>query len=107
LQVGSQIKKGDWFIREDHTIIRMYGDEIAPYRLPKLLTPRIFVLEYVRQLVHVDEACFIQSHKKGQMVYPIAMGGYVLSNHKGAKEANFERKWTSLWITHGNMTPTL
>jgi len=41
---SSAYRKGDWFLGPDYTVIRPYGSEIAPYKLPKLLTPRIFIL---------------------------------------------------------------
>lgn len=79
LQLGPQHKKGDWFLGPDFTVIRMYGTASAPYRLPKLLTPIIFVLEYIRQLVEIDEIHFISSRKKGRMTFPIVMGGYAIN----------------------------
>lgn len=43
-------------------VIRMLGSESAPYRLPKLLTPRYFVLEYVipLEMVEIDEVHFLK-----------------------------------------------
>ena len=40
---------GDWFLFEDYTVIRVYGFEGPPYRLPAFLTPRLFALEVLRQ----------------------------------------------------------
>ena len=40
---------GDWFCYQDFTIIKVYGFEGEPYKLPKFLTRIIFVLEFLRQ----------------------------------------------------------
>lgn len=68
LTMSSAHRKGDWFLGADYTVIRLYGLEMAPYRIPKLLTPRIFILECVRQLLHVDEVCIKRAHKKSHIV---------------------------------------
>ena len=39
---------GDWFLYKVFTILRIYGFENEPYRLPVFLTKRIFVLEFIR-----------------------------------------------------------
>ena len=45
---------GDWFLYKEFTILRIYGFENEPYRLPVFLTKRIFVLEFFRQRLHVE-----------------------------------------------------
>jgi hypothetical protein len=49
---------GHWFLYQDYTVIRIYGFEEQPYRLPTFLTPRIFSLEVLRQRLHSDELHF-------------------------------------------------
>ena len=44
---------GDWFLYKYFTILRVYGFEDEPYRLPVLLTKSIFVLEFLRQRLQV------------------------------------------------------
>jgi hypothetical protein len=39
------VKVGDWYISENYIVIRVYGFESQPYRLPIFLTHRIFALE--------------------------------------------------------------
>ena len=39
---------GDWFLFENYTMIRVYGFDKPPYRLPAYLTPRIFAMEIIR-----------------------------------------------------------
>ena len=40
---------GDWYYYQNHTVIKIYGYELAPYRLPKYVPMRLFALEYYRQ----------------------------------------------------------
>lgn len=54
---------GDWFCYQDFTILRVYGFEGEPYKLPKFLTRRIFVLEFLRQRLTAENDIFVQ-HKK-------------------------------------------
>ena len=45
LQLSENCKVGDWYLYKNHTEIRVYGVILAPYKLPKFITPRIFALE--------------------------------------------------------------
>jgi hypothetical protein len=49
LQLSKDARTRDWYLVEDHTIIRVYGFEKEPFKLPIFLTPRILALEYVRK----------------------------------------------------------
>jgi hypothetical protein len=48
LHLSDNTKMGDWYLYQDYTDIRVYGCELAPYKLPKYLPVRIFSLEYIR-----------------------------------------------------------
>ena len=48
LHLLDNTKTEDWYLYKDHTEIRVYGCELAPYKLPKYLPVRIFSLEYIR-----------------------------------------------------------
>ena len=39
---------GDWFLYKDFIVLRVYGFENEPYRLPLFLTKIVFVLEFPR-----------------------------------------------------------
>ena len=54
---------GDQFLYKEFTVLRVYGFENDPYRLPIFLTKRIFVLEFLRQRLHVKSEIFLK-HKK-------------------------------------------
>ncbi len=43
------------------------------------------MLEYVSQMVEVDNLHFVKSRKKGEIVFPIAMGGYAVNDKLGLK----------------------
>ena len=48
LHLSDHTNTGDWYLYQDHTEIRVYGCDLAPYKLPKYLPVRIFSLEYIR-----------------------------------------------------------
>ena len=54
---------GDWFLRKEYSMMRIYGFTASPYILPVFLTPTIFSLELIRQRIHADIEHFT-SHKK-------------------------------------------
>ena len=61
---------------------------MPPYRLQKLLTPRIFILECVIQLLYVDEVCIKSAHKNIHIIDPIAMWGYYFLSNKEALQVD-------------------
>lgn len=86
LYLGPQHKNGDWFLGLEFTIIRMYCTTSTSCRFPKFLTQRIFALEYIRQWVEIDEIYFFRYRKKGNIPFPIMMGGYAINNKNGMKK---------------------
>ena len=58
LQTTPQLATGDWFLYEDHTVIRVYGFSGRPFKLPAFLTLRIFALEFITQKLASDEQHF-------------------------------------------------
>ena len=48
LQFSKSYKIGDWYFYQNHTVIKIYGCELCPYRLPKYVPMRLFTLEYFR-----------------------------------------------------------
>jgi hypothetical protein len=47
LHLSENTKIRDWYLYQDYTKIRVYGCELAQYKLPKYLPVRIFALEYI------------------------------------------------------------
>jgi hypothetical protein len=64
LHLSDNAKTGDWFLYQNHTKIRVFGCELAPYKLPKYVPVRIFALEYIRQIMNSDEIHFVSLKKK-------------------------------------------
>ena len=58
---------GEWFLYKEFTILRIYGFENEPYRLPVFLTKRIFVLEFLRQRLYVESEMFLKHKKASNM----------------------------------------
>jgi hypothetical protein len=67
LHLSDHPKSGDWYLYQNHTEIRVYGSDLAPYKLPKYLPVRIFSLEYIRQMINSDDIHFMSLKKKQQL----------------------------------------
>ena len=67
LHLSDQTKTGDWYLYQDYTEIRVYGCELAPYKLPKYFSVRIFSLEYIRQIMNLYDIHFVSLNKKKQL----------------------------------------
>lgn len=69
--MGTSCKFGDWFVFEEHSEIRLYGASVEPYRLPIFVPMRLFILEFIRKILNVDQVHFVPM-KKGHM-FKLAM----------------------------------
>jgi hypothetical protein len=67
LHLSDNAKTGDWYLYQNHTEIRVYGCELAPYKLPRYLSVRIFALEYIRQIMNSNDIHFVSLKKKQQL----------------------------------------
>ena len=92
LQLSESYKTGDWYLYKNHTEIRVYGSSLAPYKLPRFVTTRIFSLEYLRQLLNVDEIHFIAFKKKTQFKLKNQIGPFIVNNREAANEINVKLK---------------
>jgi len=63
LQLVKNNRVGDWYLYPDHREIRIYGCQLTPYKLPKYLPMRIFVLEYFGKIINSDEVNFLSARK--------------------------------------------
>lgn len=70
---------GDWFLYQDYTVIRIYGFEDQPYRLPKFLTRRIFALEFIRQRLQVENELFISHMKASNLKFKYSREPFVIN----------------------------
>jgi hypothetical protein len=64
LHLSDHTNTGDWYLYQNHTEIRVYGCELAPYKLTKYLPVRMFSLEYIRQMINSDDIDFASLKKK-------------------------------------------
>jgi len=102
LKLRKYNRLGDWCLVEDHIIIRVYGFEQDPYKLPIFLTPRIFSLEYIIQRLISDQFHFSQhkqaiTFKQPQEVDPFLVNIRIdlVVTKEMLQQLNFEkgRKW--------------
>jgi hypothetical protein len=64
LHLSDLAKTGDWYLYQNHIEIRVYGCELAPYKLTKYLPMRIFSLDYIRKMINSDGIHFVSLKKK-------------------------------------------
>ena len=74
---------------QHHTVIRIYGCELAPYRLPKYVPMRLFALEYFRQFGNADVLHFSGKGKKAQLKVRNQLGHFICNKREeGWQEAD-------------------
>ena len=71
---------GDWFLSENYTVIKVYGFDRHPYRLPAFLTPRIFSMEVIRERFHVDFQHFSGRKQASSIKLPITIGPFTIKS---------------------------
>ena len=59
LQLSPNKMVGDWYFFEDHTKIKIYSSKFQHFFFPKLQTPRIFPLEFIRKILNYDYIHFV------------------------------------------------
>ena len=69
---------GDWFCYKGSTVIRVFGFEGEPYKLPKFLTRILFVLEFLRQRLFVENEIFIKHKKVSSMKFKFTLEPFVV-----------------------------
>jgi hypothetical protein len=101
LHLSYLAKNGYWFLYGNHTKIRVYGYEIAPYKLPKYVSVRIFTLEYVRQIINSDDIHFVSLKQKQQMRIKGQIGPFICNSRAVGEEADKllkEMKFNTIFI---------
>jgi hypothetical protein len=88
LHLSDLAKSGDWYLYQNHTEIRVYGCELAPYKLPKYLHVRIFSLEYIRQMINSDDIHFVSLKKKQQLRIKGQIGPFICNSRVDGEETN-------------------
>ena len=80
LQSSSEDRIGDWFLYKYFTILRVYGFTGEPYKLPVFLTPRIFSLEFMRQILCAEEEHFRAFKKSSNVKFPLKVHPFIFKN---------------------------
>jgi len=88
LQLSKQSKVGDRYLYQNHTEIRIYGCQLAPYKLPKYLPMRLFALEYYRQIMKSDEINFVLTNKISQFKVKNQLVHFICNSREAGKEAD-------------------
>lgn len=71
---------GDWFCFENYTMIRVYGYEGEPFRLPKFTSRRLFALEYLRQRLNVENDNFLKNKKASTIKLNFTLEPFVVKS---------------------------
>jgi hypothetical protein len=103
LHLSENTKTGDWYLYQNHSEIRVYGCELAPFKLPKYMPVRIFSLEYIRQIMNSDDIHFVSLKKKQQLRLKGQIGSFICNNRGAGDEADRllrEMKFTTSFPWH-------
>ena len=61
-------------------MLRAYGFEEEPYKLPVFLTKRTFSLELLRQILYVESEIFLKHKKASNMKFKYTMDPFVVNS---------------------------
>jgi hypothetical protein len=103
LHLSDLAKMGDWYLYQNFTEIRVYGCELAPYKLPKYLSVRIFSLEYIRQMINSDDIHFVSLKKRQQLRIKGQIGSFICNSRAVGEEADKilrEMKFDTSFLWH-------
>ena len=89
IQLSKVYSIGDWYFYQNHTVIRIYGCELPPYRLPRYVPMRLFSLEYFRKFGNADVLHFSSRGKKAQLKVRNQLGHFIYNKREeGWQEAD-------------------
>jgi len=79
LQLSLDKRVGDYYIFENYTKIKVYGSDLRPFLLPIFLTPKIFVLEYIRKILNLDDIHFVSRKYKANFKLKKEVGPFIFN----------------------------
>lgn len=88
LQLSKNFKLGDCYLYENHTIIRIYGYELCPSRLPRYVPMRLFALEYYKQLINSYLTHFHSTKERAQLKFRDRLGPFMMNKKDGWKDVD-------------------
>ena len=71
---------GDWFCFDNYTLIRVYGFEGEPFKLPKFSSRRLFFLEFLRQRLVAENDNFIKHKKASSLKFVFTLEPFVVKS---------------------------
>ena len=60
--------------------IKIFGCELAPYKLPRYVPVRVFALEYIRHIMNSDDIHFVSLKKKQQLRIKGQIGPFICNS---------------------------
>jgi len=88
LHLSKDYSIGDWYFYQNHTVIRIYGCELSPYKLPKYVPMRLFSLEYFRKSISSDLTHFYGATKKAHLKIRNQLGAFIFNKREAREEAD-------------------
>lgn len=88
IHLSKQSKVGDWYLYQNHTEIRIYGCELAPYKVPKYLPMRLFAMEYYRKIMNSNDINFFSAKKRSQFKLTNQLGPFICNSREVREEAD-------------------
>jgi hypothetical protein len=73
---------------QNHFEVRVYGCELAPYKLPRYISVRFFALEYIRQIINSNDIHFVSLKKKQQLWIKGKIGSFICNSRGAGDEAD-------------------
>jgi hypothetical protein len=80
LKPNIENKVGDWVLFMHSTIIWVYGCHESPYLLPIFPTPRIFSLEFIKQIIISETENFLTLCKASNLKFPFIIGPFIVKS---------------------------
>ena len=84
LQLSKVYKIWYWYFYQNHTVIRIYGCELAPFMLPRYVAMRLYALEYFRKFGNTDMVHFHSKNKKAQLKVKNQLGPFIYNKREEA-----------------------
>ena len=69
---------GHWFCFEDYTLIRVYGFEGEPFRLPNFTTRRFFAVEFLKKRLATENEFFFKHKKASSLKFFFTLEPFVV-----------------------------
>ena len=88
LHLSEKTKKGEWYMYQSYSEIRIYGCELSPYKLPKYVPIRIFALEFIRKMINMDQIHFQAAKKKSNFKLKTQVGPFICNTRATRQDAN-------------------